>query len=67
MMDSTDMNLRKLQEKVKDCLLQSMGSQRVKHNIENEQQHFQGILYYYFEKTDKLFQNTPFALWYLSC
>ena len=36
-MDSMDMNLRKLQEIVKDCLLQSMGSQRVKHNIENEQ------------------------------
>ena len=30
-MDSMDMNLRKLQEIVKDCVLQSMGSQRVKH------------------------------------
>ena len=39
--DSMDMNLRKLQENVKDRepgVLQSMGSQRIKHNLVTEQQ-----------------------------
>ena len=39
--DSIDMNLRKLQENVKDRepgVLQSMGSQRIKHNLSTEQQ-----------------------------
>ena len=40
--DSVDVSLSKLQEIVKDreacCALQSMGSQRVGHNLENEQQ-----------------------------
>ena len=39
--DSIDMNLRKLQENVKDRepgVLQSMGSQRIKNNLATEQQ-----------------------------
>ena len=39
--DSMDMNLRKLQENVKDRepgVLQSMGSQRIIHNLVTEQQ-----------------------------
>ena len=38
--DSMDMNLSKLQEMVKDkdtCVLQSMGSQRVRHDLVTEQ------------------------------
>ena len=38
--DSMDMNLRKLWETVKDkgvCVLQSMGSQRVRHNFATEE------------------------------
>ena len=38
--DSTDMNLGKLQEMVRDrdtCVLQSMGLQRVRHNLATEQ------------------------------
>ena len=41
MTDSMDMNLSKLQEIVKDrraCMLQSVGSQRVKHNLATDQQ-----------------------------
>ena len=40
--DSMDMNLSKLQEIVKDreaCVLQSMGSQRVRHDLATEQQY----------------------------
>ena len=39
--DSKDMSLRKLWEIVKDrepCVLQSMGSQRVRHDLATEQQ-----------------------------
>ena len=38
--DSTDMNLNKLQETVKDTIrvLQSMGSPRVRHNLATEQE-----------------------------
>ena len=39
--DSMDMSLSKLQEIVKDreaCVLQSMGSQRVRHDLVTEQQ-----------------------------
>ena len=39
--DSTDMGLSKLRETVKDreaCVLQSMGSQRVGHDLATEQQ-----------------------------
>ena len=39
--DTMDMNLSKLQEIVKDreaCVLQSMGSQRVRHDLVTEQQ-----------------------------
>ena len=52
--DSMDMSLSKLQERVKTGkpgMLQSMGSQRVRHNLVTEQQHtcvcvlvFEGIL-----------------------
>ena len=39
--DSTDMGLSKLREIVKDreaCVLQSMGSQRIRHDLATEQQ-----------------------------
>ena len=39
--DSVDMNLGKLQEMVRDrqaCVLQSMGSRRVRHDLATEQQ-----------------------------
>ena len=39
--DSVDMNLGKLQEMVRDrqaCVLQSMGSRRVRHDVATEQQ-----------------------------
>ena len=36
--DSMDLNLSKLQEIVKDCVLQSMELQRVRHDLAAEQQ-----------------------------
>ena len=36
--DSVDLNLSKLQEIVKDCVLQSMELQRVRHDLAAEQQ-----------------------------
>ena len=36
--DSMDMNLNKLQEIVKDCMLQSVGSQKAEYGLATEQQ-----------------------------
>ena len=44
--DSMDMSLSKLQEMVKDreaCVLQSVRSQRVRHDLATEQLHILGI------------------------
>ena len=43
--DSTDMNLSKLREIVKPSMLQSMGSQRVGHDLGTEQQQGQQCLW----------------------
>ena len=43
--NSTDMNLSKLQEIVKPSVLQSMGSQRVGHDLGTEQQQGQQRLW----------------------
>ena len=43
--DSMDMNLSKLQEIVKPGVLQSMGSQRVRHDLATKQQQTELLLY----------------------
>ena len=66
--DSTDMNLSKLQKTVKDretCMLQSLGSQRVRHNLATEQQQFDMITDCYSFGTSvgrslESFLSTPF-------
>ena len=57
---SIDMNLSKLQEMVKDreaCMLQSMGSQKVRHDLATEQQQ-QSLM------NSDLFLSLPFYSFY---
>ena len=54
--NSMDMNLRKLWEIQKPCLLKSMGSQRSEHNLATEQQSVLNLIWNY--KSSKCMNNS---------